>query len=151
MKIQEILSYVAGKKASKNNYDSSSSNVGCDIRELMRKEDCDRCIAIFFDSYMGDTYTILPYDKLLNMTFGYNDDMDMVVKMLIDCARHKHQQLIKQRQIDDTRKKSANVMLYNADTKLLIGGIKVLDTGKHSFVSVISERERRFNKQDDVM
>ena len=116
--------------------------IGADLRGLMKTEDVERMTAIFFENYSADIYQVLPYEKLLNLSFGYNDDLAMVGKMLIDCAKAKHEQKIKNSQ-DEIADKPYSVMLYDAESKRIVGGLTVYQEGPNPVACVINERERQ--------
>ena len=147
MNNREIINFFKGRK--------KQNDIGIQLRKLMKDENCERMIAVFFDRYV-ESYTILPSDKLLNLTFGINDDLDMVGEMLIQCAKIKHQQ--KENESLSYSKKenpTANVLLYNYETKDLLGGLTVFVNDKN-VACVINERERlekieKMKQSDDVM
>lgn len=149
MKLKDLFDYVANKKKEKD-ATTNYQDVAIDLLSLMRQEDSKRCTAIFFDSYLGDVYTILPYDNLLNITFGYNDDLAMVTKMLAECAQIKRQKTARDRIDERILKNPANVMIYDVDTKKIIGGLRVDGAGAEAKVTVINQKERA-SKKVDVM
>lgn len=150
MKINEIFTYLSGKKQPNVETAVDLTKIGIELRELMEEEYSERLTAIFLHSY-SDVYKVLPSDKMLNLTFRIDDDLEMVAKMLIEGAKAKHQQVVMRNLEKDNVEEPSNVMLYDTDTKELVGGLSVQQKGNDEIVCVINERKRQLKKQDDVM
>ena len=149
MNIKEFFDYMTSKKKEKETVDYHK--VENALRDLMWQEKCKKCTAIFFDSYLGDIYTIMPeFDRLFTINFNYDDNLEMVSKMLAECALIKRESSAKYRREESLLKKSANVMLYNVDTKRIIGGIEVAGTNDKHTVRVINQKERDAKKDKPI-
>ena len=74
MNIKEFFDYMTSKKKEKETVDYHK--VENALRDLMWQEKCKKCTAIFFDSYLGDIYTIMPeFDRLFTINFNYDDNL----------------------------------------------------------------------------
>ena len=150
MSLNEIFSYFTEKKQpvqepQNNNY-INLMRIGADLKELMRVEDISMLHAVFLEDYMAGTYTLMPCEKMLNLSFGYSDDLTMVSKMLIECAKAKHEQRIRNTfQSENLAEKPYSVMLYDDKTKRLVGGLTVYqyNEGEDCVACVVNERERK--------
>ena len=149
-KIDEIFNYFAEKKQpeqeSQNNNYINLMNVGNDLKELMRVENVSMLNAVFLEDYMADTYALMPCNKMLNLSFGNSDDLTMVSKMLIECAKAKHEQRIRNTfQSDNLAEKPYSVMLYDDKSKRIVGGLTVYqyNEGEDYVACVVNERERQ--------
>ena len=142
---QNIMDYIIDKKQT-NERDNNVKikSIEIDLHRLMYVEDSERLVAVFLEDYMPETFSTLPSEKMLTMSFGYNDDLDMVGEMLIKCAELKHQERI--RNLFESSKeaeKPYSVMFYDEETKRLAGGLTVYQEKPQRVVNIVSERERQ--------